>query len=107
MNARSKVEAQLIDLVVSYRHNPLGFVIGAFEWGKGELAAFQGPDDWQRLILAEIGERLRAGEIDVQDAIQIAVASGHGIGKSAFVSWIILWAVSTHEDTKGVVTAGS
>lgn len=107
MNARSKVEAQLIDLVVSYRHNPLGFVIGAFEWGKGELAAFQGPDDWQRLILAEIGERLRAGEIDVQDAIQIAVASGHGIGKSAFVSWIILWAVSTHEDTKGVVTANT
>lgn len=107
MNARSKVEAELIDLVIRFRHDPLRFVLAAFDWGKGELKDFSGPDEWQRDILNMMGDKLRAGEIGVQDAIQIAVASGHGIGKSALVSWIILWAISTHEDTKGVVTANT
>ena len=36
-----------------------------------------------------------------------AVASGKGIGKSALVAWIILWAMSTMAKTRGVVTAGT
>ena len=36
-----------------------------------------------------------------------AVASGHGVGKSALVSWIILWALSTLHDTRGVVSANT
>ena len=107
MSARSKVEQELVDFVAGFTHDPLGFVLGAFEWGKGELREFDGPDDWQRDVLTDIGEQLRAGAITVQEAIQIAIASGHGIGKSALVSWIILWAISTHEDTKGVVTANT
>ena len=43
----------------------------------------------------------------IPEAIQFAVRSGHDIGKSAFVCWIILWAISTREDTKGVVTANT
>lgn len=105
--SKAQAEAELVELVASLTHDPLGFVLGCFEWGKGELAKFDGPDDWQREILTDIGEKLRSGEVSVQEAIQIAVASGHGIGKSALVSWIILWAISTHEDTKGVVTANT
>lgn len=105
--SRNKVQDELIELVASWTHDPLGFVLGAFEWGQGELSAFDGPDEWQRDILTSMGKSLRAGKLDVQEAIQIAVASGHGIGKSALVSWIILWAISTHEDTKGVVTANT
>lgn len=101
------VEQDLIEWVIDMRHDPLGFVLGAFQWGKGELADFDGPDEWQRDTLDIIGEKLRAGEIDVQEAIQIAIASGHGIGKSALVSFVILWAISTYEDTKGVVTANT
>ena len=58
-------------------------------------------------MLTEIGDKLKAGRINLSEAIQIAIASGHGIGKSALVSWIILWAISTHADTKGVVTANT
>lgn len=90
-----------------FAHDPLGFVLYSFEWGAGELAEFDGPDEWQRAILQHIGERLQAGALTVQEAVQVAVASGHGIGKSALVSWVILWAVSTYEDTKGVVTANT
>jgi hypothetical protein len=43
----------------------------------------------------------------INKAIQIAVASGHGIGKSALVSWLLLWSMTTFEDTKGVVTANT
>lgn len=107
MNAPSNVQVQLIEFIAGFTHNPLGFVLAAFDWGKGELIDYHGPDDWQREILIEIGTRLQAGEINLHEAIQIAVASGHGIGKSALVSWIILWAIATHEDTKGVVTANT
>lgn len=107
MSARDKVEQELVEYMVECSHDPLGFVLGAFQWGKGELAKFDGPDQWQRETLNTIGEQLRAGQITTQEAIQIAIASGHGIGKSALVSWIILWAMSTYEDTKGVVTANT
>jgi hypothetical protein len=36
-----------------------------------------------------------------------AVSSGHGIGKSALVSWIIWWGLSTFEDCKIIVTANT
>ena len=45
--------------------------------------------------------------MDRNEAIQIAAASGHGVGKSTLVAWIILWAISTFEDTRGVVTANT
>ncbi|MGZ5905641.1 MAG: terminase, partial [Reyranella sp.] len=41
------------------------------------------------------------------EAVRMAVASGHGIGKSALVAWIILWALSTVSDTRGIVTANT
>lgn len=105
--SKQNAEEQLIQDIAAFSHDPLGFVLYAFDWGKGELLKFDGPDSWQVDILNTLGERLRKGELTVTEAVQIAVASGHGIGKSALVSWIILWAVSTHEDTKGVVTANT
>lgn len=105
----AQLEQQLIDDIAGFTHDPLGFVLYAFDWGHGELAKFpDGPDEWARDELDEIGQKLRSGEISgVSEAIQIATASGHGIGKSAFVSWVILWGISTYEDTKGVVTANT
>ena len=108
MSAQAKDDEQaLIDLVTSYSDDPLGYVLAAFEWGSGELAGFDGPDTWQRETLEIISESIKLGKITVEEAIQIAVSSGHGIGKSALVAWIILWAMSTYEETKGVVTANT
>lgn len=39
--------------------------------------------------------------------VRQAVASGHGIGKSTLAAWLILWAITTSEDTRGVVTANT
>jgi hypothetical protein len=107
VNQQDNIQAELIDYIAGFTQDPLGYVKAAFDWGVGELKDFDGPDDWQVEVLTEIGNKLKAGKIDLSEAIQIAIASGHGIGKSALVSWIILWAISTHEDTKGVVTANT
>lgn len=100
--------------LVSFTDDPLGFVIWAFPWGEpgSELEKFSGPEDWQRDWLIEVGRRLREG-YDLQSAMFIAEplllarASGHGIGKSALVAWIVLWGMSTFPDTIGVVTANT
>ncbi len=101
-------KAQLIDALGSFTHDPLGFVYFAFPWGeKGTpLENFDGPDEWQVKTFKKIGEELRKGK-SLAKAIQIAVASGHGIGKSAFSSLLILFAIATHENTRGVVTANT
>ena len=54
--------------------------------------------------MGEIRSAIRNGA-DVQTAIQIAVSSGHGIGKTGFVAWIILWFMSTRDFPQVVVTA--
>lgn len=87
--------------------DPLKWVKYSFRWGQGELEGKEGPDEWQVEQLTRIGEELRENNKSPSQIIQEAVASGHGIGKSCQVSWIILWALHTFEDTKIVVTANT
>jgi hypothetical protein len=108
-NSEQQLEDQLCEDIAGFTHDPLGFVLYAFDWGNGELEKFaHGPDDWAREVLGEIGQKLRSGAITgLHEVIQMATASGHGIGKSALVAWLIIWAIATFEDTKGVVTANT
>ena len=89
----------------TYAHDPLGFVLFAFPWGAAGtvLEKDGGPEPWQREVLAHIGRSLGS----TSEAVRIAVASGHGVGKSALVAWIIIWALATFRDTRGVVTANT
>ncbi len=96
-------ESELVKDIVGFADDPLGFVLFAFQWGDGELEGETGPDEWQSDILQAIG----TGLLTISQAIQIAVASGHDIGKTALVSWLILWSLSTMPDTRGVVTANT
>jgi len=108
-NQEQQLEDQLVEDIAGFTHDPLGFVLYAFDWGNGELAAFpDGPDAWATEVLDEIGQKLRSGAISgISEVIQMATASGHGIGKSALVAWLIEWAMCTREDTKGLVTANT
>jgi hypothetical protein len=96
---------ELLAWLAACTKDPLAFVLGAFPWGEPAttLEAFSGPEEWQREILTAI----RDGLLTPSEAIQLARASGHGIGKSACVAWIIIWAFSTAPDTRGVVTANT
>jgi hypothetical protein len=98
----------LADDLARFTHDPLGYVLWAFPWGVPgtELEHEAGPRPWQREVLTEIGELVAKGK-ETGEAIQEAVSSGHGIGKSALVAWITRWALATHEDARGVVTANT
>jgi hypothetical protein len=82
--------------------DPVRFVLWAFPWGEGTLEG-RTPEAWQLDLLQDI----RDGLLTPNQAILEATASGHGVGKSAFVAWLIIWGISTCEDTKGVVTANT
>lgn len=102
----SQFEDELVAAIEQFYDDPLGFVMFVFPWGEkgGPLEDFDGPDKWQR----EQMERLRTGiQADPEYTIREAIASGHGIGKSAEVAWIILWAMSTRPHMSGVVTANT
>lgn len=94
-----EIELFLIKAAHELRHDPLAFV--KFAWN-GVI-----PHEWQAELLNDIGAKLKSGRITKYEAIQEAIASGHGIGKSCLVAWIILWAITTEVDTKGVVTANT
>ena len=94
---------ELLEELGRFADDPLGWVYWAFPWGEGELRNSLGPEPWQ----AEILRRLGKGLLTPNQAIRLAVTSGHGIGKSALVAWIVLWAISTCTDAMGVVTANT
>ncbi len=98
-------QEQLIADLAFLSKDPYKFVLWAFPWGMAgcELEQKSGPEPWQ----ADLLKSIRDGLLTPQDAIQICVASGHGIGKSAFVAWILLWGISTYEDARGIVTANT
>lgn len=102
---------ELLEELASYALRPLDYVRWAFPWGEPgtELEKRPGPEQWQHDVLLHIQSKLTDQNRDevVQEAIQVAVKSGHNVGKSALVCWLIKWAVGTREDTKGVVTANT
>ena len=103
-----ETDFELIAELESMAEDPLGFVDYAYQWDKGELKGRYGPRDWQEKIWADIGEALRAPpNADGSRIIRWAVASGHGIGKSAWMSMTRDWGQSTAVDTKVVITAGT
>ena len=83
-------DAELIEAIGAFHHDPLGFARFAFPWGEAgtELAEEAGLRTWQAELLGIIGERLREGSRSAtrsgpgQQPIRIALASGHGIGSS-------------------------
>ena len=102
----SAVEGEIIDLAASCQFDPARWADVAWDWGEGELADYDGPRNWQADIFGEIKAHLQNPETRYQP-LQIAVASGHGIGKSACMGMISNWAMSCWDDAKIVTTANT
>lgn len=94
----------------SLKDDPEAFVLFVFPWGQPNtpLAKFSGPRKWQRAVLRDIKQHIKEnqGQVDMQ-TLREAVASGRGIGKSALVSWLILWMLTTRIGSSVVVSANS
>eukprot|EP00918_Siedleckia_nematoides_P098320 GHVU01215187.1.p1 GENE.GHVU01215187.1~~GHVU01215187.1.p1 ORF type:complete len:511 (-),score=75.74 GHVU01215187.1:178-1710(-) len=107
MNAPSPaLNTELLEWLASVADDPYAFTMGAYPWGVAGTSLEdypEGPDEWSCWLF----EQIRLGLLDIEEAIQIAIASGHGIGKSATVSWVIMWGFCTYPDCRGVVTANT
>jgi hypothetical protein len=94
--------------------DPEKFVMFAFPWGQKNtpLEHFKGPRQWQRRTLRRIKDfiadnRGKLTNEQMIDALRRAVSSGRGVGKSALVSWLILWMLTTRIGSSVIVSANS
>jgi hypothetical protein len=101
-NPLAAIQAELAE----YTDDPLGFVMCAYSWGEGELAGETGPRAHQVKLLEELGAHLQNPETRFKP-FRKAVSSGHGIGKTAEISWLTHWGLSTFEDCKVILMAGT
>lgn len=104
-------DALLGQRMAAFRYDPYGFVMYAYPWGlPGPLKEHEGPDLWQAEFLKGIGDECRANAFNGKDPVKPlrrAVSSGHGIGKSTIVAWLVNWVMSTRPDCQGTVTANT
>ena len=92
------------------KDDPEAFVLLAFPWGQANtpLERFDGPRKWQRRVLRMLRDHIAANRGQVEmDTLRAAVSSGRGIGKSALVSWLILWMLTTRIGSTVMVSANS
>jgi len=109
--ARQDHELTLAKDLAGFVHDPEGFVYYAYPWNRSGtlLATHKGPDHWQLKALRGIGRDLETCHtVDEEcSAVQHAFASGHGVGKTAFMSWLIQWFMSTAPQANIVATANT
>ena len=90
--------------------DPEAFVLFAFPWGQENtpLANFKGPRKWQREVLRDVATHIKRqkGLVDFETLRQ-AVSSGRGIGKSALVSWLTIWMLTTRIGSTTIISANS
>lgn len=108
MRSEADDELDLVAEVVRFTHDPLGYAQWAWDWDApgSILEGIPGPRAWQCDTLGIITNHLQDPATRHQPCL-IAVASGHGIGKSALIGMVINWAMSTCEDCRVVVTANT
>lgn len=97
---------KIIAKAAACKYDPLAWSKFAWDWGEGELADYDGPREWQADVFRVIRDHLADPETRFQP-LQIAIASGHGIGKSASMGMISNWALSCYADAKIVTTANT
>lgn len=106
MLTNEQAERELEDFAIECAADPVRWSRFAWNWGKGDLAGVDGVREWQLEVMEAIGVHLRNPKTRFTP-LKIAIASGHGIGKSAEIAMICNWAMSTAVGTRIVVTANT
>jgi hypothetical protein len=104
---KKNYEQLLHEEVSLYYADPRGFVLSQYDW---PINGEDGPDDWQAGVLDEIGREVQArGFTGLGNVLPIRelISSGHSIGKSALIAWIVDWLMSTRPECRGTVSANT
>jgi len=99
----SPADQDLLNDLTTLVDKPLAYVYWAFNWGVGELYGEDGPDTWQREMLLELEEALKATD----GSVRFGRASGNGVGKGFLAAMVVKWFHDTRADGKGLVTANT
>ena len=114
----------LMEDLVQFYDDPLGYVMYCFPWRtdpsiqmvplvepyRSKYNSEFGPDQWACEFLDSLGEEIKKRKFNGKDAvppIRFSTASGHGIGKSTLVAWLIMFILDTRPYAMGVVTANT
>ena len=96
------------------KDSPYNFVMYAFPWGQKNtpLANRTGPNKWQREELIKIGEHIKLNKERIArgekpEVYKLAIASGRGIGKSAFVAMVVMWFISCVPGGSTIISANT
>lgn len=107
-------EQQLIETILGFKYDPLGFVMYAFPWGveNTPLAKIKQPRKWQIRELLNIKKQLENNRFRISiglnpEPIYIGISSGRGIGKSAYLSMIECWVMSCWLGSTSIITANT
>lgn len=92
----------------AFAYDPLKHCLFAFPWSAEgtPLEKLKGPRKWQGDVMATIRDHI-ADKATRFMPLRIAIASGHGIGKSALVGQLSKWALDTWVDARVMVTANT
>lgn len=102
----TKLADRLIEKAVECRYDPVAWTGFAYDWGHGDLAKHDGPREWQDEVNTKIRDHLANDETRYQP-LQLSVASGHGVGKSAEMGMLSNWAMSCWPQCRIVTTANT
>jgi hypothetical protein len=88
MSSSPKFQREMLELLRKrYSKDLVSFVRDMFDWKE---MGYKEPHEWQRTALDAIGKRGK-------QLFQYAVVGGNGVGKTVFLSWMIIWMLSTHD----------
>ncbi len=103
---KQSFDNEILDFISEHQYDPGAWARFAWDWGQGDLEGLTGPREWQDDVFSIIREHLSDEETRYQP-LQIAVASGHGIGKSAEMGMLSNWAMSNFDDANVLTTANT
>lgn len=116
----ASADAQLAFFAATFRDDPYGFVMAAYPWGEpflpdgsvNPLRDRKGPEPWQARLLKAMGAHVKENDQRISMGLDPLVwrsarSSGHGVGKSALVAWVIHWVMATRAMARGVITANT
>ena len=71
MTLESQIDFRLAEQVSCYYADPLGFVLAMYPWrSHGLLEKHDGPNDWQREFLVELGQQVAQRRFDGLNAVR-------------------------------------
>lgn len=108
----AQLNQTLAEDISQFYADPLGFVLYAYPWKvKGSpLENFDGPDEWQREFLFDLGEEIKKRDFRGKDPvapIRMTISKGHGVGGTTIAAWLVDFIMSTRPNAIGSVSANT